>query len=218
MGAMKPVVALDIDGTMGDYHKHFTMFAEMWTGRSMPDPKRMNPAQPFHQHLGMSKATYRQCKLAYRQGGMKRSMPPMFGCDTLTRELRRAGAEVFICTTRPYLRLDTIDPDTRHWLRRNHVQFDGLLYGEHKYRQLLTIVNRSRVIGVLDDEVDLCRRAADLFLPTYIKDAPYNRHTQEFQRVYALVPTTIDPLPGSQSYDFLPVMLRAIAKYKENNQ
>ena len=29
-----PVVAIDIDGTLGDYHQHFIEFAEQWLGVS----------------------------------------------------------------------------------------------------------------------------------------------------------------------------------------
>jgi hypothetical protein len=179
----KPVVALDIDGTLGDYHAHFTRFAEQWTGRPMPDPRDINPAQPFHRHLGMSKTTYRACKLAYRQGGLKRSMPVYDGAAEMIREFRKAGADVWICTTRPYLRLDNIDPDTRHWLRRNHIQYDGVLFGQNKYRDLSRIVPAESVVAVLDDLVEMVRQAATLGMPAYLRDQPYNRYTDVFPRV-----------------------------------
>jgi hypothetical protein len=198
---MKPVVALDIDGTLGDYHAHFTRFAEAWTGRPMPSPESINPGLPLHKHLGMGKATYRQCKLAYRQGGMKRSMPVYPWASAMTRFLRVSGAEVWICTTRPYLRLDNIDPDTRHWLRRNRIQYDGVLFGEHKYRDLVKIVGLDRVIAVLDDLPELCRQAVSLGLPTWIRDQPYNRvagakEVEEFPRVehlYLWTHEVVDP-------------------------
>ena len=180
---MKPVVALDIDGTLGDYHGHFTRFAEQWTGRPMPDPAAINPGLPLHRHLGMAKSTYRACKLAYRQGGMKRSMPVYPGAADMIREFRKAGADVWICTTRPYLRLDNIDPDTRHWLRRNHIQYDGVLFGERKYRDLARIVGADRVVAVLDDLVDMVEQADRLGMPAYLRDQPYNRYTEDWPRV-----------------------------------
>jgi hypothetical protein len=179
----RPVVALDIDGTLGDYHGHFTRFAQEWTGREMPDPADINPALPFHRHLGMSKATYRQCKLAYRQGGMKRSMPVYPGAADMIRDFRHAGAKVWLCTTRPYLRLDNIDPDTRHWLRRNHVQFDGLLYGPNKYRDLVKLVPAFSVVAVLDDLVDLVYQTHKLGLNGFVRDQPYNRYPADLPRV-----------------------------------
>lgn len=174
----KPVVALDIDGTLGDYHGHFTRFAEQWVGRRMPDPTQNTDGVPLYKWLGMSKATYRQCKLAYRQGGLKRSMPCYDGSAEVVRHIRRRGAEVWICTTRPYLRLDTIDPDTRHWLRRNKIQYDGVLFGEHKYRRLHSIVG-DNVMFVVDDLPEMIEQAWQMSMLGLLRDQVYNRYYNE---------------------------------------
>lgn len=169
----KPVVALDIDGTLGDYHTHFLRFAEQWYGRAMPDPATNTDGVPLYKYMGTSKSTYRQCKLAYRQGGMKRSMPVYEGASELTHNLRKSGAEVWIATTRPYLRLDNIDPDTRHWLRRNGIQFDGVLWGEHKYRDLKKIIG-DRVLFVVDDLPEMIGQAQSIGLGVMLRCQPYN--------------------------------------------
>ena len=173
-GPNAPIVALDIDGTLGDYHGHFTRFAEQWTGRQLPDPKANTNGKPFYKHLGISRATYRQCKLAYRQGGMKRSMPCYPGASELTKSIRSMGVQVWICTTRPYLRLDNIDPDTRHWLRRNGIQYDAVLFGEHKYRDLKNTAT-SDVLFVVDDLPEMIMQARSQGFDTVLMDAPYNR-------------------------------------------
>jgi hypothetical protein len=173
-GPDAPIVALDIDGTLGDYHGHFTRFAEQWLGRDLPDPEANTDGVPFNKHLGISKATYRQCKLAYRQGGMKRSMPCYEGASELTHHIRKEGAQIWICTTRPYLRLDNIDPDTRHWLRRNKIQYDGVLYGEHKYRDLKRAAT-GPVLFVVDDLPQMLVQAEQCGFLTVMRDAPYNR-------------------------------------------
>ena len=170
-------MALDIDGTLGDYHGHFTRFAEQWTGRSLPDPHENTGGVPFYKHLGISRQTYRACKLAYRQGGLKRSMPCYEGARELTRHIRQNGCQVWICTTRPYLRLDNIDPDTRHWLRRNRLQYDGVLFGDHKYRDLQHAVG-DRVLFVVDDLPEMLRQARSLGMETVLRDQPYNRYWQ----------------------------------------
>jgi hypothetical protein len=150
-GPDAPLVALDLDGTLGDYHRHFERFAQMWTGREILwDPEIVGP---FYKQLGMSKATYRQCKLAYRMGGMKRSIPAFEGAADLTKAIRGAGAGIAACTTRPYLAMSTIDLDTQHWLRRNGITVDHILYGEHKYRDLVKSVGRQRVVCALDDDL-----------------------------------------------------------------
>lgn len=175
-----PVVALDIDGTLGAYHEHFTRFAEQWTGKEMPGVGTPTGGVPFHKHLGISKATYRKVKLAYRQGGMKRSMPVYSGARDLSLMIRSVGCQVWITTTRPYLSLDNIEPDTKHWLRdRAGVQFDNVLFGEHKYRDLVRAVGKERVVMVIDDLPEMCDQAVDLGLNTYIRDQPYN---QQYKR------------------------------------
>lgn len=169
-----PVVALDIDGTSGDYHGHFTRFIEAWLGRPMPDPTQYTGGVPFHKHLGVSRSTYNDAKLAYRQGGLKRSMPAFEGIGEFTRYVRNHGVQLWICTTRPYLRLDNIDPDTRHWLRRNGLQHDAVLYGQHKYRDLVRAVGRGRVVVAFDDLPAMIRQAESLGLPAWLRAQPYN--------------------------------------------
>jgi len=178
-----PIIAIDLDGTMGAFHEHFLHFAEGWYGREMPDPWDINPGLPLHKFMGSSKRTYRQCKLAYRQGGMKRSMPCYPGSSEMVRALRGRGAEVWICTTRPYLSLDNIEPDTRHWLRRNGIQYDGVVFGENKYRDLVKQAGKDRVVAVLDDLPEMCDQAISLAIPTYLRGQPYNRHYMKAPRI-----------------------------------
>lgn len=123
----------------------------MWTGRDIVWDPEVNGS--FAAQLGMSKATYRQCKLAYRMGGMKRSIPVFEGAADMVRAIRGAGVGVAACTTRPYLAMSTIDLDTQHWLRRNGIKVDHILYGEHKYRDLVKSVGRDRVVCALDDDL-----------------------------------------------------------------
>jgi hypothetical protein len=174
-GADKPVIGLDIDGTLGDYHGHFLKFAEGWFGRRMPGPEEVNPGLPLYRFMRVTKRDYRECKLAYRQGGMKRTMPVYPGADSLTKMVRAAGAEIWLCTTRPWQRLDNIDPDTREWLRRNKVEYDYVLYGEDKYEELERQAGKERVIAIVDDLPEMIFEAAQLELgPRYLRNQPYN--------------------------------------------
>lgn len=191
----KPIVGVDLDGSVGDFHGHFLRFAEGYIGRPMPDASDINPGLPLHKFMGVSKSTYRQCKLAYRQGGLKRSMPVYPGARELSVRIRRAGGEVWICTTRPYLRLDNIDPDTRHWLRRHAIQRDAVLWGEHKYRTLARTVGADRIVGVLEDLPGLADQARSVGIRVYLRDQPYNQgisdelpteHLPGITRVYDL--------------------------------
>jgi hypothetical protein len=176
-GAGKPVVAIDIDGTLGDYHGHFLDFAERYFGRSFIAPDAMNPGLRLWEHMEIPLHQYREAKLAYRQGGFKRWMPVYDGAAELTRAVRASGAEVWICTTRPYLRLDNIDPDTREWLGRNGIKYDAVLFGDDKYTELVRQVGRSRIAAVLDDLPECLTEAhANDITNIYLRDQPYNQH------------------------------------------
>lgn len=174
-----PVVALDIDGTCGDYHGHFIRFAAAWLGRDLPSATQFTGGVKLHTYLGISRATYNHIKLAYRQGGMKRSMPAYSGIGEFTRHVRKQGCQVWICTTRPYLRLDNIDPDTRHWLKRNGLQYDAVLYGQHKYRDLSKAVGSERVVMCYDDLPQMIEQAWSVGLPAALREQPYNMHWLE---------------------------------------
>lgn len=167
---VRPVVAIDIDGTLGDFHHHFLRFAVGYMdGKPALDPptSHYDGSRPMRQwfcdYYGTTEDVWRDIKLAYRQGGMKRTMPSYGYGRMLTQACHRVGAEVWITTTRPYLRLDNIDPDTRFWLDKNEVEYDGLIYDEHKYSHLLARVGAGRVVAVLEDLPEEFNEAARLF-------------------------------------------------------
>lgn len=159
---IRPVAAVDIDGTLGDYHGHFIEFAEAYVGRELPHHYR--GGEEFSDYLGIDKRTYRDAKLAYRQGGLKRSMAMFPGAGQFMDHLIELGFEIWITTTRPWLRLDNIDPDTREWLGRNRIPYDGLVYDKDKYQQLVGIVDPHRVLLVVEDLLEQCREADALGL------------------------------------------------------
>jgi hypothetical protein len=183
-GGNAPVIALDLDGTLGMYHEHFLWFAEQWLGEKMPSAEEVNPGLRLSTFMGVPHHIYRECKLAYRQGGLKRFMPAYPFADYLTSNIRHAGAEVWLCTTRPYLRLDNIDPDTREFLRRNHIQYDAVIFegleleegGIGKYWDLVRQVGQDRIVAAVDDLPEQVSQALDSGIrKVYIRDQPYNR-------------------------------------------
>lgn len=178
---VKPVIALDIDGTLMDYHRHYLRFAANYFGTWDPEEPsyyEYDARVPMHKYLRVSKSSYRQSKLAYRRGQLKRSLPrlepPLPDAQTLTRQLRRWGCDIWLCTTRPYLSHDEVDEATRHNLRRNGVQYQGILWGEHKYRELVRTVGKQRIVGVLDDVPEMCMQATRLGLRAAFALRPHN--------------------------------------------
>jgi phosphoglycolate phosphatase-like HAD superfamily hydrolase len=159
---IRPVVAVDIDGTLGDYHGHFLDFAEQYLGRGLNYNYQGIPGfrDWFAEVNNVGTEEYRAIKLAYRQGGLKRSMPVYDGAQSLLREILAHEAELWLTTTRPYLSLDTVIPDTVHWLERNAMSdYDGMLFDEDKYAQLVKRVEPERIVAVIDDLSEMCDAA-----------------------------------------------------------
>jgi hypothetical protein len=160
---IKPVVAVDIDGTLGDYHGHFIWFAVEYF--NLPDDDYTYSGgikfkEWWMDVYQMSEKDWHDVKLAYRQGGMKRTMPIYEGAADLCHLIRSAGAELWITTTRPYLSLDNIVPDTVEWCRRHGIRYDGMLFDEDKYEQLAHRIDSRRVVAIFDDLVEMCDAAA----------------------------------------------------------
>lgn len=156
-----PIVAVDIDGTLAQYHRHFFEFASKYFDTEFS--RDYDGRSRMHEHMGIPLEDYRRCKLAYRQGGMKRSIPMYPGAESFMWSLRDMDVEVWITTTRPYARLDGTDPDTRFWLENHGIMYDYLLYDEDKYKILRRNVTKSRVIAVVDDLEEQCEAAGTLF-------------------------------------------------------
>lgn len=158
---VRPIVCLDIDGTLGAYHEHFLDFAEEYFDVIML--RQWDGEGDWEDYLGITKKEYREVKLAWRQGGGKRTMPCFLGAQEISEAARTFNAEVWITTTRPWNRLDSVDPDTQEWLRRNRIYHDFLLYDDDKYGKLAEITDGGRVIMVLDDLPEQYDRAAAEF-------------------------------------------------------
>lgn len=201
-GSDKPVVALDIDGTLGDYHANFLEFIRRYLGDQMPVIKEeTNPGLPMWEWLGIPQRVYRDAKLAYRQGGWKRWMPCYPEAAAMTNWIRtKLDAEVWLCTTRPYLRLDNVDPDTREWLRRNDISYDALLFDPMheedgtKYDELFRQAGH-RVASIVDDlpEMIVAAMSAGVGTPAerwnapILREQPYNGKFQYTRRAKDLL-------------------------------
>lgn len=183
---VKPIVAVDIDGTLGNYHAHFLGFAAAYLavpGYRLAAALQYDGTMPFRDwfcsRFSCDVTTFRAVKLAYRQGGQKRVMPVYPFARELVRELHKAGAEVWLTTTRPWQRYDRIDPDTHAWLDRNKIfGWSAVLYDEDKYELLHEQVGSDRVVGVLDDEPEQWDRASEFFGGVILRSSYYNRNVR----------------------------------------
>lgn len=181
---IQPVVAIDIDGTLADYHDHFLNFAVKWLGNEYAKPRgslAYDGTEPhrewFTRIMNVDVTTFRTIKLAFRQGGLKRTMPIYRESAQTINDVRDLGAEVWLTTTRPWERFDRVDPDTRHWLSEHGIEFDGLIYDDAKMTALAERVDPLRVVAVVDDLIEVLDEANDLFpnAVTILRKTIHNR-------------------------------------------
>lgn len=201
-----PVVVLDIDGTLGNWHQQWFSFAALWFGMEDQLPRWLtyDGAQEVNEFMGVTKDQYRSAKLAFRQGGFKRWMPVFKEAPGFVAMLREGGAEVWLATTRPWMRLDNTDPDTREWLMRQGILYDGLIYDENKFDELLKIVDRQRVVAVLDNEGEQYDRAARAGLLPILRRTSFNRGVdrpyvaQHFGEAFMMIDTALQAWRAKQ--------------------
>lgn len=176
--ALAPVVAIDLDGSLGRYHDHFVWFLETiyFPGYRIGPLLWETQKGEFSKALGMDKAIYRDAKLAYRQGGLKRCMPT-FADDHIPlsfRTIRELGVQIWITTNRPWMRLDNIDKDTKFWIDQNCGEVDGVIFSQEKYDDLIDNVGKDRILGVLDDLPENIIAARERNLNTAIRTGDHN--------------------------------------------
>jgi phosphoglycolate phosphatase-like HAD superfamily hydrolase len=171
--SVTPVIAFDIDGTLGDFHGHFISFLEKYInyqGTHCCGYIQYDGSIEFSDWAmamyNIDYRTWQDVKLSYRQGAQKRSMPVNPGADEAVFAAARAGCEIWFTTTRPYLRLDNVDPDTRFWLDKVlgvEGLYSGMIYDELKYERFIEIVDAERVIMIVEDLPDMADFAAQIF-------------------------------------------------------
>lgn len=175
---VKPVVVFDIDGTWADYHQAFHSFCAHYFDISLGhclSECYWDGNGEFEEHIGITKAQYREAKLAYRQGGNKRWLYAWASMTELAQQLRSQGCEIWVATTRPWSSLSNIDPDTQEWLRRQRVVVDGLVFGETKYHQLCEALDTDRIVACIEDLPDQFDVADSLGLPVIQVTRNHNR-------------------------------------------
>jgi len=182
---LDPIFVSDIDGTLAQYHEHLAWFASMYWDLPLASLQGYDGNGPINEWYGVGIEEYRRMKLAFRSGGMKRFMPAYNGARALMTTARDFKCEIWLATTRPYLRLDSIDPDTRHWLSREGIAYNHLLFGERKYDDLCEQIDSDRVVMVLEDLPELYDQAANNGLPVVQIERTHNRHFNSRRAVSA---------------------------------
>lgn len=172
---IRPVVAVDIDGTLAQYHAFYTKFVAAY--KDIPEdqmPQQWDGMGEFRDLLGLTQHEHHQMKVAFRAGGFKRWMPKFDGAFSIMTELKSLGCEIWVTTTRPWMRMDNVDTDTVEWCRRHGIEYHHILFDEDKYGRLVELVDPERIVGVLDDEWEQIERCEELRLPVSLRSTRWN--------------------------------------------
>jgi hypothetical protein len=181
---VKWVVAIDVDGTMAKYHRAYRDFLILYDNRvSWQTPNTWTGLGEFRDVFGLTQHEHHERKLAFRAGGFKRWMDKFDSAGWMMKRLQQMGLEVWVTTTRPWMRMDNVDRDTLEWLRRWDIPFDHLLFDEDKYGRLMELVDPERILLVLDDENEQIQRCEELALPAVLHRSEWNTEVEALVEV-----------------------------------
>lgn len=178
---IRPVVVWDCDGTLFQYHEPLAYFCcEYWNlgSAAFLRARQWDGTGNFEDALGITQTQYREAKLAFRQGGGKRTLPIFQdGGIKTVMAMKQLGCDIWYATSRPWNRLDNVDPDTRFSLARYDLPLDGILYDdEDKYGRLVRDhLDPDRIVGVVEDLPEQIDRGEELGLPMYQIARAHNR-------------------------------------------
>ena len=160
---------------MAKYHRAYRDFLIQYDNRvPWETPTTWTGLGEFRDVFGLTQKEHHERKVAFRAGGFKRWMAKFDSAVTMMQDLQEQPCEVWVTTTRPWMRMDNVDTDTMEWLRRWEIPYDRLLFDEDKYGRLTELVDPERIIMVLDDEAEQRDRCAELRLPFSLRRSEWN--------------------------------------------
>jgi len=121
---------IDIDGVLNYYPECWLDYIEGVTGiryKTLGDAKEVIPYNE-----------YRRLKAHYREGGYEASVPAREGSSELTSWLKGQGFRIFLLTKRPVDKHKLQWTQTREWLHKNKITFDGIFADENKHSKIIT--------------------------------------------------------------------------------
>lgn len=130
-----PIVAVDIDGVLNDYPRHFLAWAVDREGRAKFADDNPTSLRRLRERVGSRR--YHGLKDAYRESGAKREQGVREGAKDLLDGLRANGFTVVLLSKRPYWRFYRIYADTLEWLDRSGLNCDAVLFHREKHRKIL---------------------------------------------------------------------------------
>lgn len=166
------IVGVDIDGVLAAYPDSYIKFVNQELGTNF------NPANTsdydIGRALGLPKEIQEELKDKYRQTGQKRFIPVLPGAKEFLERLRKEGYTIVLLSARPYKQYRRIFADTQEWLNNNGLVHDAILWDEDKCKRLLREFGRDRVEFFVEDHLENANQIAELGVPVYLFNRPYN--------------------------------------------
>lgn len=171
------VVISDVDGTIGDWRKAFTVWcAEHSTVTLQPDTYK---SMAMESELQIPFQTYVDLKRDFEeQGGYQLLEPFEDSLLTLQNLAGADGCEVLIYTHRPFDRYSRLWNDTWFWL--NQVGLSSYtrelhMGGEERITRAIELRAAGHPVALLEDDPAIARRALFAGITVFLRDWPYNQ-------------------------------------------
>ena len=156
------IAAIDIDGVIADWEKGYINF--IWEN-TMFVPKSTKLAK-----AEIPKQLMMETKEKFRLSGKKRDLELIPGAKEFIDWLKDQGYYVILLTARPYKEYSRIYSDTLHWLKKNNIQYDLIIWNEKKEDFLMKYF--PDVKFVIDNERGNVEKLSQEFLTFWKAEKP----------------------------------------------
>jgi uncharacterized HAD superfamily protein len=126
------VAGIDIDGVLNYYPKPWVDFVNSQLGTEFKNLHEVKYNVPFQK--------YKDLKFEYRECGVKATLPVREGASEVLWQIKNLGYMILVLTSRPFSEHKTLYKQTTDWLESNNLPYDGIIFGEDKYLQILSKV------------------------------------------------------------------------------
>jgi uncharacterized HAD superfamily protein len=165
MANSEKLCAFDIDGCLNYYPDPWVDFLNDKLGTWYTD---LNEAK-----ASISYQEYKDIKYQYRESGVKRTLPVREGARKTLQQLKKNGYTILILTSRPFDKHKSLFKQTTDWLYANKLPYDGIIFGENKYLEVLTKAPTLRFM--VEDHRYYANLIAKWGYRVYLVDNKYNQ-------------------------------------------
>ena len=159
------VCGVDIDGVLNYYPDTWVQFVNDKTGSHFATLTEVKAT--------LSYKSYKDLKYEYRECGIKAELEVRAGAKELLDELKRRSYRTMILTSRPFDEHISLFKQTVSWLDKNQLQYDGIIFGENKYVEILTQVPNLRFF--IDDHRYHAMQVSKWGYPAFLVNTIYNQ-------------------------------------------